>query len=274
MTARDEAAISDLIGPALMIGSRPVHQAWRIPRSVKLRDGCLEWNPSGRYKQVAPDGQLLERFLGLYSAPDAAILQFARRYGTLRICPHGLPSSHDRDCYPAGWHEGVCRESLEDWRFYSAQALALLKVAAALTRGQLPAAADWQTVYQRSGRKAPWWTRDVEGERLGVEDVLQEMLSHGSPRLTAVWNPGCRPALEIAPGGLYGAIAIQVCLRAAQSDGLARCDSCACWFTPPQRKPKAGQRTFCPDCRASGAPARFARRDYLERKRENAETCE
>lgn len=257
-----------------MIGSRPVHQTWRIPRSIKSRDGSIEWNPAGRYRDAAPDGQLLERFLGLYSAPDAAILQFARRYGPLGICPHGLPSSHDANCRPAGWQDGLCRETLSDWRFYSAHAVAVLKVAAALTRDQLPAPADWQTIYQRSGRKAPWWTRDIGVERENVADVLQEMLSHGSPRLTAVWNPGCRPALEIAPGGLYGVIAIQVCLRAAQTDGLARCDSCACWFTPPQRKPKAGQRTFCPDCRASGAPARFARRDYLERKRGHGEKSE
>lgn len=267
MTARDEAAISNLIGSSLMIGTRPVHREWKIPRAIKLRDGSLEWSPLGRYQHVAPDAELLERFLGLATAPDQSILQFARRYGPLGICPHGLPDSHDPGCRPVGWQDGRCHESLKEWRFYSRQTLALLKITAGLTRDQLPSADDWQAVYERSEQTAPWWTRGVEVERSAVEDVLQEMLALGSPRLTATWKPGCRPALEIEPGGLFGAIAIQTCLRAAQSDSLARCDGCTRWFTPPKRKPKAGQRAFCPECRDSGAPARIARRDYLERKR-------
>jgi len=38
----------------------------------------------------------------------------------------------------------------------------------------------------------------------------------------------------------------------------------------PKRRPKANQRNYCPDCRASGAAQRAAAREYRRRKRKES----
>lgn len=269
MTERDEAAISELFGESSQIGAKPIHRSWVVPRSIGFDEERITWVPNADFRSVNVDPLMLERFLGLPHASDRAIVQFARRYGVLEICPHGTLASNHPSCGPAGFEDRLCYESFVHWRFYARHALALLKISAALLSGGMPDACDWQDVYARSGHRAPWWRRSVSAERVLLADCLTEMLGWGAPRIMAVWPKGLgsRPTLEIAPGGLYAAIALQVCLRAGRNDHWAKCSNCGVVYTPRHRKPKAGQRAFCPECRASGAPVRLARQDYLERKR-------
>lgn len=52
---------------------------------------------------------------------------------------------------------------------------------------------------------------------------------------------------------------------------LPLCDGCATFYTPPNRMPKTGQRSFCPACRASRIPQKQAERDYRARLRNDQE---
>jgi hypothetical protein len=48
------------------------------------------------------------------------------------------------------------------------------------------------------------------------------------------------------------------------------CDHCSIPYSP-SRRPRAGSRHYCPNCRASKFPERYASRDYRERKLQAAE---
>ena len=65
--------------------------------------------------------------------------------------------------------------------------------------------------------------------------------------------------------GLFGALAAQLLLVAQNKGGFAFCTSCQHYFEPEGRKPRAGERHFCLDCK--GKHTLYAARDYRERKR-------
>src|ERR1700682_234453 len=57
-------------------------------------DGDSDW------KAVEAPDDLLRRFVALTGAKDEKILGFARRWGLLGLCEHGLPSEHNREIDP------------------------------------------------------------------------------------------------------------------------------------------------------------------------------
>lgn len=266
MTARDEAAIAPLRNAdTFRLGSGITQRGWQRPADTEMRDGAIEWGVSGKQIWTKPDSAMLERFLSLGDATDAAILRFAKRYGVLALCDHGAPSSHSPQCRPVGW-PGPCREALVDWRFFSRSVLATLKISAALTLGKTPAPADWQVIYSRSGRTAPWWKQSVDADKSAAEDVLNEWLSYAMPRFEVRWD-GVSPELEMKPGaGMFGSIALQLVLRAGRKDSMAVCFHCGAAYTA-QRRPKAGQRNFCPECRRNGIPQQYAHDDFRKKGR-------
>lgn len=263
MTPRDEVLIAALRNPdTLLLGSRPAHRDWQRPTEIELFRGRIRWSAAQKYRRTRADGSMLERFVSLPSGTDAAIVRFARRYGPLGLCAHGAPASHSPHCRP------VCDESLEDWRFYSRSALAMLRIGAAIALERLPDAADWQALYKKSGRVAPWWHRDINTEKSALEDVLNEWLSYAMPRFEVNWplTPHSRPALEMAPAGMAGALVLQLVLRVGRKDTMAACDNCGALYSS-QRAPKTGQRHFCPDCRRNKIPEKYAHADYRAAKK-------
>src|SRR5260370_28123453 len=70
----------------------------RLPSQVMLRGDCLGWvfrpKAKGRVRVPSSPNKLLEPFLGLSDADAPRILDFARSWGTLTPCRHGLPTSH------------------------------------------------------------------------------------------------------------------------------------------------------------------------------------
>ena len=159
-------------GRGRTITARPL----RVPPMVAIDGDRLVWEgvvreAGGRRlgaRQVAIPPDLLARFVALADAPDAHIERFARRYGVLMICEHGLPCSHQRatpvrrvvdratvdqlieagvmsivapllepvsDCYPLGWREATTWEPIATWRRFSRHAGALLQLAAHVHQG-------------------------------------------------------------------------------------------------------------------------------------------
>ena len=67
------------------------------PRDIELDGERLIWvGQSMRYKHAKPE--MLDDFIGLCDAErfSSAVLAYARRWGVLGLCEHGLPSSHHR----------------------------------------------------------------------------------------------------------------------------------------------------------------------------------
>ncbi len=132
------------------------------PEPASTRD----FADTARPRLVEPEAGMLDRFYGLAGedVPAARVVAFARRYGILGICRHGLPCTHtpfsperpmsyrpvrpSREvsapffgelCTPLGWdgHGGL--EPVAAWCRYAQLARAILHVADHLRRGRTPA---------------------------------------------------------------------------------------------------------------------------------------
>lgn len=147
------------------IGSPPV---------IELEGERLIWarsyGESGTIRDPAPG--MLAEFVRLSDAPAQAILDYARRWGVLFICKHGVPASHNQaqpvfpgfprhlgGCKPLGWSVTAVPgwtttgppnwhvaaeepevahgwEPLERWRYFAGYARMILDVAVKLHRSE------------------------------------------------------------------------------------------------------------------------------------------
>lgn len=83
----------------LLAGTLPVEQL-SIPRHINLAGNALYWydDPMDDYKRdKANDTGALNAFIKVKTTDD--VLRFARRYGPLGLCKHGLPHMHRGSWY-------------------------------------------------------------------------------------------------------------------------------------------------------------------------------
>lgn len=261
---------------------RPVDATlWTRQPEVEIREDRLYYDPS-QGTEVGPSKAMFPAFLRLADAPAERVAEFARNYGVLRICEHGLPCSHNpephpcsgrgRGCAPLGWDDRLSAyptyDPLEVWRAFAREAFAMTKVADRLLQGRQGRAEDWEIVFGRSGSKAPWWQQHVDVERIIISRTVNEWLSIGNVRPVVVWHGSeKKPTVKLGGTGLFGALALQLALAIGQSLGFAVCVHCRREYPPTARRPKTGQRNFCPECRAKGIPSRYSLTDYRERAR-------
>jgi hypothetical protein len=133
----------------------PLEQAaapreWFVPEDIAIRRDRICWRPTTpspefpgftyAYTKRGPGPGLLEQFVALGDAPDEDILRYARHWGVLVICRHGLPASHSEDCKPMalpGRGRYVFWEPIESWRYFARHANAVLEAAAATYNDQV-----------------------------------------------------------------------------------------------------------------------------------------
>jgi hypothetical protein len=171
--------LTGFTGPDGKLDRRLESDSWELPTRVEL-DGqkliwALERSPEPMpSKRVGRHDDLLTRFIGLADAPDRAIGEYARRFGVLGICEHGIPCGthggtgvhhcsrlvdHDWDRLDADpeayFDEWVSHPGSKDswdpiagWRHYARQARAALAIAARVQVGQPGREEDWRTIYE------------------------------------------------------------------------------------------------------------------------------
>ena len=281
---KDHAQISEVATPAGSIDRRVSVHSWFVPGLIRLENENLRWDylpeslKTGR--QLNPSQGMLESFLELAQAPDRNIARYAKRWGVLGICNHGLPSSHNPDvlrkpgCRPLGWEEGNCWEPLDIWRHFATQAFSLLKIANRVHQGKAADPSDWARVYARSrtGVSTLPKTPSLGLDKHLLVMCLNEWLTLGNVSLRIDWwSSEDRPTVKFNTHGLFGALAVQLVLSAAQVDGWAICTHCRSEYMPTKRQPKTGQRNFCPPCRSANIPRQYAMRAFAARKRKNKE---
>jgi hypothetical protein len=261
-------------------------------------------------------GQHLREFIDPRLKTDRAFVEFARRWGVLEICQHGLPRRHSAGlstlCRPLG-HESIEDggwEPMAAWRFFQRQAIVVLSVSDRLRRNERIDRETWQDLFDedgprlafdraldfsdpvvsphtsqpldlRTGRPAErppvlsWvleeddWDRAVWECDLGVQRwcaglVMQSWLEVGRPEMFVDWS-GRGASVWVGARSLFGVLAMQLAFAASGSLGFAICHECRALFLPTRRA-KAGQRTYCAECRENQVPLRDAARDYRERK--------
>jgi len=164
----------ELAGVPTPLEQAAVPKEWLVPEDIALRRDRLCWCPSKpspefpgftyAYAKRTPGPGVLEQFVALSDAPDADILRYARHWGVLVICHHGLPASHSENCRPltlprrGGY---VFWEPIESWRYFARHAKAVLEMAAATYNGQVIESAITDRLFpmppiaKRSGARAP-----------------------------------------------------------------------------------------------------------------------
>lgn len=265
----------------------PIGQWW-APKKVRVVEDRLtwEWEDSHDVWQAGSEGELLPRFTQLRTADTEAIAAFARSWGVLFICTHGLPAGHNPDpyqisysgplgCRPLGWAREQPRggrrpdeyafwEPVETWRHFARQAGALLSISSSLHQGDPTSNEDWATFYEWNTEEAGRFKASTR--RLGEEawflvgGAVQEWLMLGNVRPTFV-PPG---RVEFHGGGLFGALAVQLAFACANAAGVAICAECQSpYFT--KRKSRKGRRTFCPEC---ASPRVYSKHAMRQRRKE------
>jgi hypothetical protein len=254
---------------------------WALRRYSSADAARFCWNAH----RILPGADMLRAFVNLVDAPPKRVLTFARHWGPLGVCSHGLPSSHELNCAPCGWDGHGGWELLERWDYYTRRAQAVLFLASRLRKcntgpvAQLkPLLNDLSGLLLGAGRlhtkeicPPDWW--------MLVLRVVNEWIEHGGvrPRLHMSRDTSENlPRLVLTPTyrsqvpefSLFGALGMQLALAVSGERGLAFCSSCGTCFEPGQQLRK-DVRHYCSDC-ADRGKWRNAAAAYRARKKKSA----
>lgn len=221
----------------------------------------------------------------LCEGPDASILNYARTWGVLELCRHNLPSCHEfslgvplrlppplsaRPCGLTDWHSDDPRqcpptglELLATWRFFSAQAGALLNIAASLQRAQPGDKEDWAKLLRDGVVPAP----SLDAQRLCMRDAIEGWLKLGRIKPTI---DDLTIGLTWTGADLFGELAVQIALAAKAMDGQVLCVACGKAYQPKRLVIKRGYN-YCgeKECQREAAAKRAKR--YRARKGQSGE---
>jgi hypothetical protein len=277
-----------------------------VPGEVELDGDRLVWRGvvAGMERTEYSNKDLLDRFITLADADKRQILSYARKWGVLHICEHGLPASHNpqhfglspeqtiEQCAPLGWPEiperfGIPEneedmeqlfsgwEPIDSWRSYSRDAQAILNIAAAIYNRKPREREDWERLAENADALVQ---ADVSTQQKYLVQAVKRWLVAGNVRpdivLTSVGrsksNSVSEPRITLggygpAWGHLFGALACQLMYAITRAKGLAFCDGCGN-TSVPARRPRTDRRNFCKLCQKRGEAIRLASADYRERK--------
>ncbi len=243
---------------------------------------------------------MLREFLSLADADDVVILQFAREFGLLGLCRHGVPLARDRRDIRvlnilSHYRRGLCRqgqakhgevyrnaERTDHWRAFARRLRVCVGAGRRLRRGQLLTKGILKPMFEAldhvDGRvieSGICSTMSVSEETFG--STPSEAQAWGFCRLMNSWltvqaaiTPTSEPgglSLEYGPSDLLGALALQASMAATGVQQLMVCSNCGRSFVARQPRSR-GRRVYCDrdECRRSAAQ-RDAARDYRARKR-------
>ena len=278
--------------------------AWWIPGSIELdvEGDRLIWERSGepQARVVHPSPGVLTDFIRLAGGSPSDFLAFARRWGVLALCEHGLPHTHN----PAGtepgrrWMGNGCRpvklgdhvgdgayvDDLESWRYLATRVNAIVKLTAQVRRGVVAPLDDWRlaTGIPEALARDEYWPEATSSEALiwypeRLAGAVQELIEIGNvePRIQSTdrgdfvvsFGPG-RMAGFADFGGTFAAVATQLAFMMARQDDLAICSGCGEPYSlEVDGRPKVAGRTWCKRCRDAGVPARVRQRDSRARRK-------
>ena len=235
-----------------------------VPDKIGVQDGFLlaSGGASGRPKAISP--MMLAEFVEMgVTGEESKVMRFAKRYGPIGFCKHGLPYGHNRqslarlinvgDCHPTrspvpGWDQG---EPVTKWFAFAKQAQAILVCSDSLHRGEQPELDDLKTVYP------PWFDRKLRKQsrpnmatsRGLLEGAINNWVHLGGLRPHFRWDrSGCSVIFTTGDYcSVFGALAVQLVLAAANQENFAICSGCGMAYFP-KRRPNRSRRRFCRHC--------------------------
>jgi hypothetical protein len=267
-----------------------------LPTHVEIQGDMLAWydyQTSARDtsrpelpERIRAEGPILDQFIGLSANKPEGIAAFARRWGVLNM-PEDWVIWHDAPANGGFWVEdGVLwsrdqgREALALWDALAAQARAILRLTARVHRGEPTAIDDWHIALTRGflpERAAETWAliqrklqsnrpfRNSTVARWFITDLVSAGLEQTGVRPHFSWFTAGAPEISLQGYGLRGALAVQLMAATAKADGVILCTGCGLSYIP-ERRPREGERRYCPACRAQKIPQRDAARDLRARR--------
>jgi hypothetical protein len=250
-----------------------------VPRRIEIKNKSLltSYSAGGRRKAISPT--MLAEFAEIgVTSEESKLKRFAKRYGPIGICKHGMPCGHNRqsfarvlnvgDCEPMpssepGWDQS---ELLEKWFEFAKEAQAILACSASLHRGERPEMKDLITAYP------PWFAAkqsrcNMETARGLVEGAVNTWTHYGG--LRPHFRFGRDSCSVIFSTGdycsVFGALAVQLMLAAANKEGFVICSGCGSSYLPT-RRPSPNRRKFCQTCGIRAA-WRHSKQDLRNRAR-------
>ena len=220
-------------------------------------------------RKTVPD--LLERFCRIAEAPNtaAAVVAFAKRWGLLGLCEHGLPYGHVRFYEPMfslsgrrltflDKYQGVDRriclpgaESFQHWKELAVRFDSMRRVGLDLNRGEIGSDLDWELASADpdfSGWKDQvGYLPSIDEARLEYAALVRRLIQmslleprfHGSD---GVWNIDM-DSYFVAYSNLPAILTAQLMLRVSSAKAQIKCSECPRWFIP-----RRNQRKYCDSC--------------------------
>ncbi len=245
-----------------------------IPKDmfIEIREGYLVGKAkTTEVREESIDKFVLEDFLSLSEGKPEYILDFARKWGMLGLCKHGLPASHDLPtisieefnkqeiCHPVG------RELLEDWREYARLLRALIRIATRLRKRESGSTEDWAI----AGQQEESLQSDLQKQQILLSNVFSRLLYVSDIRPFIKWesfsNSVAVPFGYSPKSGLFGALALQA-LFIVTNKSMVACAECGDIFEP-ERRPREGEQSYCIIC-GRAAAMREASRRYRSRQKQ------
>jgi hypothetical protein len=170
------------------------------------------------YKDLSGAEDILLQFAKLHNGDPQAIFTFARKWGVLGICKHGLPASHNPYLLAQIRSDPFCEpfklgsryaEPLVYWQHYSAQARSLLRIAARLHLGKSGLKKDWDRVFELEPLDCkPDYGTDVNEDKLMLTLIVNRWIEFGNVRPRFKWwNDEIRVSYDCT---LFGILASQL----------------------------------------------------------------
>jgi hypothetical protein len=259
------------------------------PSLAEVSDSSITGGEMHRRK-TAPD--LLERFCGIAEAPDtaAAVVAFAKRWGVLGLCEHGLPYGHVRFYEPMfglggrrltslDQYQGTDRrsclpgaESFQHWKELAVRFDSMLRVGLDLNRGKIGSDLDWELVSidpDFSGWKEQvGFLLSIDEARLQYAALVRRLIQMAQlePRFywsNGVWNIDL-DSYFMAYSNLPAILTAQLMLRVSSAKTQIKCSECPRWFIP-----RRNQRKYCNHCgkRAMWRVAQRKRKGQIDEKK-------
>jgi hypothetical protein len=221
-----------------------------------------------------PDAELTQEFL---EAAAAKVKKFAERWGPLWKCitPEHQGFYWAEGCYwpsplywdyrpggkPCSWRPV---EEVSAFLRRSQQANALIRAFQDSAQVGYLIPKKWRHFLTFPHRANDF--RDPAKQRaLAAGSINLNLRSLSSPYIEFTFTQQGAPKLEISTGlGFFPAVWFEIAQSLCSAHGLAQCDGCGRHYVRHGRKPKGGQRNFCPDCREND---RGSKRVYAQQKR-------
>lgn len=201
---------------------------------------------------------MLDAFVRVTEAKSA--LRFAKKFGVLQICRHGLQYSHAPACLASsqqpGWNPRRM-EPLRAWLHYSTSARAILSLSASIQiddKGdEIGSRDDWTLLYRSRGGKGSidelmrGFSAKPALAKTFLANAINDWVAEGNVRPMISWGEEASPGFSLN-ASTFGLLGLQLMTAVSRIQDVYFCDGCGNPYSRKKRKPQAGRNQYCETC--------------------------